>query len=361
VTPAERAARLALARSDGVGPVGFGRLLARFGSGEAALRALPRLAGAQGRRVATLDDAAREFAAAEAAGAFHIFLGEAAYPPLLAELADPPPVLLARGNPGVAARPAVAMVGARNASAAARAWAREVSRELASAGFAVVSGLARGVDGAAHEGALEAGATVGCVAGGVDVAYPPEHADLQNRIAAGGLVVGEMPPGVQPQARHFPRRNRLIAGMAQATVVVEAALGSGSLITARIAGEAGREVMAVPGSPLDPRARGGNALLKEGATLVEDAGDILAVLRPFEVKATTPRPQREDRVAQPELGLDADAGSRVRALLGPVPVPVEELVRQTGLAAAVVGAVLTDLEVDGVLARHAGGRVALAA
>ncbi len=371
--PAERRALLRLARTDGVGPVSFRRLLDRFGSGARAAAALPDLWRREGRDLAPEALAEDELAAAERLGIRHVFAGEADYPPQLAALVDAPPVLLLRGNVALARGALVGIVGARNASAAGRALAGRIAADLGAAGFVIVSGLARGIDAAAHEAALATG-TVACVAGGPDVAYPPENAALQQAVAETGLIVSEMPPGTEPQARHFPRRNRLIAGLAEGLVVIEAALGSGSLITARLAGEAGREVMAVPGHPLDPRARGGNGLIKAGATLVEDAADIVAALRPFAVTAEgvgePAAPPLPDAAADPAAdpaadtlsGADAtpeDAAERVTALLSPVPVPVDALVRASGLPAAQVAAILTDLELAGALVRHSGGRVAM--
>ena len=360
--PAERLARLRLARTEGVGPVSFRRLLDRFGSGERAAAELPDLWRREGRALAPEALAEDEMAAADALGARHVFAGEADYPPLLAELADCPPVLLVRGSPALARGALVGIVGARNASAAGRTLAARLAADLGAAGFVVVSGMARGIDAAAHEGALATG-TIACVAGGPDVAYPSENAALQEAIAETGLIVSEMPPGTAPQARHFPRRNRLIAGLVEGLVVIEAALGSGSLITARLAGEAGRDVMAVPGHPLDPRARGGNGLIRSGATLVEDATDVLATLRPFAVAGAGVREPVATPVAAPADDADTtpeDAAERVAALLSPVPVAVDSIVRASGLPAARVAAILTELELAGSLVRHSGGRVAAA-
>lgn len=352
--PAERLARLRLARTDGVGAVSFGQLLARNGSARAAI-AEPT------RNWLPAAEAEAEFAAAAAAGARHVFLGEGDYPPLLAELADPPPLLLIAGDAALAARPVVALVGARNASAAGRALAFELAQALGEAGWVVASGLARGIDAQAHRGALPTG-TIGCVAGGIDVAYPSENAALQDDISATGLLLSELPPGTEPQARHFPRRNRLIAGVARGLVVIEAAAGSGSLITARIAGEAGREVMAVPGHPKDPRSSGGNNLIRQGATLVESAADVLAALSPFAVvaRADRPAPRRaapvraprspEPRAHRPEGGL--------LELLSVSGVAVDEVVRASGLPASAVQAALADMEIEGQVVRLAGGRVA---
>jgi DNA processing protein len=363
----ERLARLRLARTDGVGPVSFAQLLRRFGSAVAAEAALLSMR----KPLADAGLPQAEMARADVVGARHVFHGEADYPPLLAELGDPPPVLLMAGDAALAGRPVVAMVGARNASAAGRGLAREMAEALGAAGWVVASGMARGVDAAAHAGALATG-TIACVAGGVDVAYPPENAALQAEVAAQGLVMSELPPGTEPQARHFPRRNRLIAGVARGVVVIEAAPGSGSLITARIAGEAGREVMAVPGHPLDPRSRGGNGLIKEGAVLVEGAADVLAVLAPFAVVARPAAPVARVRAVPARSGATAPpassaspggngpgAGSIVE-LLSVSGVSVDEVVRASGLGVADVQGLLSDLELEGRVVRLSGGRVALA-
>ena len=361
-TPAERLARLRLARTDGIGPVGFGQMLEAHGS---ALAACDWLAGER-RRLADAGAVADEMARAERIGAQHVLLGEADYPPLLAALADPPPVLVAAGDLALAARPVVAIVGARNASAAGRGLAQEMAKALGEAGWVVASGLARGIDSAAHKGALATG-TIGCVAGGVDIAYPPENAALQAQIAETGLLMSELPPGTEPQARHFPRRNRLIAGVARGLVVIEAAPGSGSLITARLAGDAGREVMAVPGHPADPRSRGGNRLLKDGAVLVEEAADVLAALSPFAVfERPQPRPPRElrrelrrgARIVPKPVGALPEGGEGFLSLLSQSGVTVDELVRASGLPASDVQARLADLEIDGQVVRLAGGKVA---
>lgn len=353
---AERVARLRLARTDGVGPVSHGQLLQRFGSAVDAVAALMGM----GRPLAADGVAEREMAAADALGARHLVLGDADYPPLLAEMTDPPPVLLMMGDAALAARPVVAMVGARNASAAGRGLALEMAEALGAAGWVVASGLARGIDAEAHRGALETG-TIGCVAGGVDIAYPPENAQLQAAVAARGLLLSEMPPGTEPQARHFPRRNRLIAGVARGVVVIEAAPGSGSLITARIAGEAGREVMAVPGHPRDPRSAGGNGLIRQGATLVEQAADVLAVLNPFALVARQAPAARRAAPARPvrptPVPVAAGQGDLLD-LLSVSGVALDEVVRASGLPVAAVQAMLSDLEIEGQVVRLAGGRVA---
>lgn len=353
------AARLRLIRTPGVGPVTYRQLLARFGTAGAAIEALPTLARRGGGRPPAVPDARaalREIAAVAALGARHVFLDAPDYPPLLAAIDTAPPAVIVRGDLALAnAAPCVALVGARNASAAACRFARGLAHDLAEAGVVVVSGLARGIDTAAHTGALPR--TIGVIASGIDIAFPPENAALQEQVASAGLIVAEQPPGTQPLARHFPSRNRIIAGLASGTVVVEAAPRSGSLITARLATEAGREVMAVPGSPLDPRAQGCNLLIREGATLIQNAADVLEQIRPIDPRGV--------RAPATPFGMApaADASDRDRAavagLLGPVPVTIDELVRQSGLAPAVVLTVLLELEMAGRLERHAGGRVSL--
>ncbi len=357
MTPAEQLAALRLIRTDSVGPVGFRHLLRRFGSAAAAVEALPDIAR---RNSAALTPFPRDAAEAEmeqvaALGARHLHLAQAAYPAQLAATPDAPPVLIVKGDMALAGRPMVAMVGARNASAAGRTLARGIAQDLGAAGFVIVSGMARGIDAAAHEGALPSG-TIACIAGGIDIAYPPENHALQQAVGETGLLLAEQPPGIEPQARHFPRRNRLIVGLAEGVLVVEAAAGSGSLISARLAGDYGREVMAVPGHPADPRSHGGNRLLRDGAALVENAADVLAVLRPF-ASLPVAAPLRE-----PVLPLLPDTPANdlmLFELLG-APVAVDELVRQSGLSAAMVMSMLADMELDGRIARHAGGRVSRA-
>ena len=292
-TPADAIDRLRLARTEGVGPVAYRRLLARYGSAAAALDALPGLARAGGRpspqAVPSPDDAMRELRGFARLGARMLFAGEPDYPPLLALLDDAPAAIAVLGDPALLASRAVALVGGRNASANGQRMAENLAAELAHS-LVVVSGLARGIDAAAHAGALQTGRTIAAVAGGLDMPYPPEHADLQRRIAESGAVVTEAPLGTAPQARHFPRRNRIIAGLALGVVVVEAALRSGSLITARLAQEAGRELFAVPGSPLDPRSRGANDLIRQGAHLDRDgAGRAGQPARPPLARGTGPR------------------------------------------------------------------------
>ena len=355
---ADAADRLRLIRSANIGPVTYAQLIARFGSAAAALDAVPQLAARGGGRAPVLADprgVEREMAAVAKLGARYLFLGTPDYPALLAALETAPPVLIARGRAELLSGPAVAMVGARNASAAACRFARGLALGLVEAGQVVASGLARGIDTAAHQGATPA--TIAVIASGHDIAFPPENAALQEQLAREALVLSEQPPGTEPLARFFPQRNRIIAGLARGTVVVEAAPKSGSLITARLAAEAGREVMAVPGSPIDPRAQGCNLLIREGATLVQSVADILEALGPLDPRMVR-APSSAWGAPPPEDASDADR-RRVTALLGPVPVPIDELIRQSELSPAVVQTVLLELELAGRLERHAGARVSL--
>ncbi len=352
-------ARLRLIRTPSIGPVSYRQLVRRFGSAAAAIDAIPDLARAGGGPPPVVPPAAvaeREQALLARTGARHLFLDDPDYPPLLAQADNAPVVLTVRGDIALATRTPVAMVGARNASAAACRFARQLAQSLAERGASVVSGLARGIDTAAHQGAMPA--TIAVIAGGIDTLYPPENDELQQRIAAEGLLIAEMPPGTQARARHFPHRNRIIAALSLGTVVVEAAPRSGSLITARLAGEAGREVMAVPGHPSDPRAQGCNMLIRDGATLVQNADDVLEQLRPIDERAAVRSPAAGWGAPPPEDATDADRRT-IERLLGPVPVAVDELVRQSGCAPAVVQMVLLELELAARLERHAGGRVSL--
>ena len=357
----EAFARIRLLRSPNIGPVSYRQLLRRFGTAAAALAALPDLAARGGSpyRAASEARVSTELAAACAAGARYLFHDAKDYPAALAALDTAPPILIWRGNLALGAKPAVAIVGARNASAAAVKLARQFAGELAEAGFVVVSGLARGIDGASHQAALSGG-TIGVIASGIDIAYPPEHADLQEAIATQGLLLAEQPPGTEPLARHFPARNRIIAGLAVGTLVIEAAPKSGSLITARLAGEAGREVMAVPGSPLEPRSQGCNQLIREGAVLVQSAADVIELVSGFDGQ---PRSTFREHPAEFEL-LPDDLGhtpADVANLLTTAPVAVDELIRQSGEGTAAVQLALLELELAGQLVRHAGGRVSRAA
>ena len=355
-----RIAKLRLLRSPRIGPVTYAQLVARFGSAPAALDALPMLAARGGGKppeIAALGPVEREIARVEQLGARYLFSDDLDYPSLLGEIDSAPPALIVRGDTALLARSCIAVVGARNASAAARRFARELAHALSSEGVTIVSGLARGIDTAAHIGSIDGG-TVGVIASGIDIAFPPENAELQEAVATRGLLIAEQPPGAEPRARHFPWRNRIIAGASLATVVVEAAPKSGSLITARLAGEMGRDVLAVPGSPLDPRAQGCNLLIREGATLVQNAADILEAIRPIDARAL--RSPASDYIAPPPV-MDASARERDKIvdLLSPVAVAVDELIRQSGLPPAIVQTVLLELELAGRLERHAGGRVSL--
>ncbi|HLZ67492.1 MAG TPA: DNA-processing protein DprA [Aliidongia sp.] len=364
LNPQERLDWLRLIRTENVGPVTFHQLLQRHGSAAAALAALPELARRGGRRNFTIwprEQAERELAAIHKLGAHLIAWGEPDYPPHLAPLDDAPPLITVLGRPELLARRSIAMVGARNASASGQRFAREMAYDLARAGYVVTSGLARGIDAAAHGGALAQG-TVAVVGGGADVVYPEENRGLYDEIVADGAVVAESPLGTVPQARHFPRRNRLISGMSLGVVVIEAALKSGSLITARFAAEQGREVFAVPGSPLDPRCRGTNDLIRNGATLVEGADDVLAALAGMGGRGPAAPPARPSapRMAleSPPIQLD-EAESAVTGLLGPTPVTVDELLRQCHLSPSIIATVLLELELAGRLDRHPGGLVSL--
>ncbi|WP_233994048.1 DNA-processing protein DprA [Porphyrobacter sp. AAP60] len=362
----EAFARIRLLRSPNIGPVSYRQLLARFGTAAAALEALPDLVS-RGRgpyRPAPADSIEREVAAVRKAGARYLFHDQPDYPALLAELDSAPPIITCRGRLALASAPCVALVGARNASAAAVKLARDFGAGLAEAGFTVVSGLARGIDGAAHEGALslESRPTIGVIASGIDITYPPQHVDLQERIASEALLIAEQPPGTEPRGRHFPSRNRIIAGLALGTLVVEAAPKSGSLITARLAGEAGREVMAIPGSPLDARALGCNQLIREGAVLVQTPEEVVELLQSF-----TGAPRSRFRVSESAADFDYaelataewdGAGTEaIAALLSNAPVAVDELIRQSGASAAAVHMALLELELSGDLERHEGGLV----
>jgi DNA processing protein len=322
------------------------------------LDAVPDLARRGGGKppvLCTRDSAEREIGKADKLGAKWLVLGQGLYPRLLAELEDAPPLLMAKGNLNLLDRQAVAIVGARNASAAACRFARGLAYDLGQHDLLVVSGLARGIDSAAHDGAVATG-TVGVIAGGIDIFYPPENEERQKAMYERALVLAEMPPGTEPRARHFPYRNRIIAGMSSGTVVVEAAPRSGSLITARLAAEAGREVMAVPGSPLDPRAQGCNQLIRDGATLIQNAADVVEAIRPFENRVcAAPDPY----MAPADQMNGDDALSLVEELLGPSPVPVDEIIRLSGASSGAVQMALLELDLAGRLDRHAGGKVSL--
>jgi DNA processing protein len=366
LTDEQRIDWLRLIRSPNVGPRTFRALINHFGGARAALTALPSLArrgGATGAmEVYPRADAEREIAAAKKLGVVFVALGEVAYPLRLQMIDDAPPLLAIRGQMRALALPMVAIVGSRNASGAGLKFTQRIARELGEAGFAIVSGLARGIDAAAHAASL-ATATIAVLAGGQDRVYPPEHAELLDAILPLGVALSEMPLGREPRARDFPRRNRLISGLSLGVVIVEAAKRSGSLITARFALEQGREVFAVPGSPLDPRAEGTNGLIKQGATPVTETADIIAVLRPIMEEKKFPAheadPSAEDDTAG-EVDPASDERTRIVALLGPAPVQIDDLVRLSKSSPAVVRMVLLELEIAGRIERHGGGLVSLA-
>jgi DNA processing protein len=365
LSQAEAFARIRLLRSPNIGPISYRQLLARFGRAEAALAALPDLAGRRGVAYRPAGTAAieAEVAAVRRAGARYLFHDQPGYPALLGELVSAPPILICRGDGALAQAPCVAVVGARNASAAAVRLARDFAAALGQAGLVVVSGLARGIDGAAHEGAFPR--TIGVIASGIDIAYPPQHAGLQERIAREGLLIAEQPPGTEPRGRHFPSRNRIIAGLALGTLVVEAAPQSGSLITARLAAEAGREVMAIPGSPLEPRAMGCNQLIREGAVLVQRPEEVIELIEGF-----TGAPRARFQVGEDAAAFDHaalaqldwgearhDTSAQIAALLTHAPLSIDELIRQSGMSAAEVHMALLALELAGELEREADGAV----
>ena len=363
----ERLAWLRLARTESIGPASFAALIARFGDAREALKEAPRLArrgGAKGElRIPAEGDARAELDALAELGGRLIASIEPDFPTGLAVLDPPPPVISVLGRPDILQREMVAIVGARNASALGIKFATQLARDLGESGLVVASGLARGIDHAAHTGALHSG-TVAVVAGGVDVIYPPENTSLYEKITREGAVIAELPLHTAPLARHFPRRNRLISGLARGVVVVEAAERSGSLITATYALEQGREVFAVPGSPLDPRARGSNRLIREGATLTETADDVLAVLRPMMGRSFSklafgePAPTGPAPASLPSADKADSVLALVEEKLGPAPVEIDELVRQCGLPAADVLTVLLELELAGRVQRHPGNRIA---
>jgi DNA processing protein len=360
LTDAQRIDWLRLIRSDNVGPRTFRSLINHFGSAQAALERLPDLerrgGAARPGRIFSEEDARAELAASKRIGVSLVAPGEAGYPPRLATLDDAPPLLGVRGALDVLMRPVIAIVGSRNASGAGLKFAGTLARDLGEAGFVIASGLARGIDQAAHRASLASG-TVAVLAGGHDKIYPPEHEDLlAAMIEASGAAISEMPLGHVPRARDFPRRNRLISGAALGVVVVEAAHRSGSLITARIAAEQGREVFAVPGSPLDPRAAGTNDLIKQGATLTTEAADVIHAVEPIMERPIELRePDEEPFASEP----DASDRARIVSLLGPTPILLDDLIRMAGTSPAIARTVLLELELAGRLERHGGGLVSL--
>ena len=355
---------LRLIRSENVGPHTFRELVNHYGGARAALSALPALArrgGASGAaRICSLADAEQELEAVRRQGIELVALGEPDYPQRLQMIDDAPPLLAVRGKLALLSQALVAIVGSRNASAAGVKFTERLARALGEAGFGIVSGLARGIDAAAHRASLATG-TVAVLAGGHARIYPAEHESLLDEIVADGAGVSEMPLNWEPRARDFPRRNRLISGLAVGVVIVEAARRSGSLITARLAGEQGREVFAVPGSPLDPRAEGTNGLLKQGATLVTEASDVIAVLEPIlgrgvDLPAEEPARDMHEPVHDEPA---EDDRARIVSLLGPTPASLDDLVRLSRTSPAIVRTVLLELEIAGRLERHGGALVSL--
>jgi DNA processing protein len=370
----QRLASLRLIRSENVGPVTFRELVHHLGGAEEALEALPELSRRGGYRqpirICPREVAEAELRAAADIGANALFVGEPGYPQALAAVDPPPPLIYVKGNAGHLSRPMLAIVGARNGSAAVQKLARLFASTVGAAGFVIVSGLARGIDSAAHEAALATG-TVAVLAGGPDNVYPPEHAGLQREIAQRGCLVTENPPGFAPRAQDFPRRNRIISGLALGVLIVEAARRSGTLVTARMAGEQGREVFAIPGHPLDPRAEGTNGLLKSGATLVTEPDDVLQALSPLLREPLSPilarDPARAHQAALPLDGpqgppsgllIEADRGRLIEAL-GPAPVDVDELARATGLSPRAIQIGLLELALAGRIERHGHHLVSL--
>lgn len=369
LTERQRIAWLRLIRSDNIGPATFRDLINHFGTAETALAMLPELSRRGGStrtvRIATEGEAERELETARRFGAAFVGIGEPDYPPALRQIDGAPPLLAVKGNLKAGLKPAIGIVGSRNASISGTKFAAMMARDTGRAGYTIISGLARGIDTSAHQASLETG-TIAAMAGGLDQPYPPENIGLLREIWDGtGLAISEMPFGWEPRARDFPRRNRLIAGVALGVVVIEAASRSGSLITARLAGDFGRLVFAVPGSPLDPRCHGTNGLLKDGAIVTTEAADILEALAPLSkidlfspVQAREPTQDEEKPLMLPP---DDAERSRIVDALGPTPVEVDDIIRHTELPASSVYLVLLELDIAGRLHRHAGGLVSIAA
>ena len=364
LTDDQRLAWLRLIRSDNIGPATFRELLNHFGSASAAIEAVPELAQRGGKtiRIAPVGDAEHEIVALQRLGGRLVAIGEPDYPPWLRHIDSAPPLISIRGDSAVFTRPTLAIVGSRNASIAGVKFAKQIARDLGEKGYLIASGLARGIDTAAHEASMSTG-TVAVLAGGLDRLYPPENFDLAEMILTrGGAHLTEMPIGWEPRARDFPRRNRIVSGVALGVIVVEAAARSGSLITARFAGEQGRIVFAVPGSPLDPRATGANRLIRDGARIVTDIDDIVAEIEPMVGRDVEIPPYIEEGEADGgPLPADAEDSDRTRIVdgLGPTPVEMDEIIRFTGLKPAIVHLVLLELDLAGRIARHPGGRISL--
>ncbi|MBR7651831.1 DNA-processing protein DprA [Brucella oryzae] len=364
---------LRLIRTDHIGPVTFRDLILFCGSASNAIEMLPDLnirgGSARPIRVMSMDDAERELETIERAGARLVGMGEPDYPQQLKNCEAPPPLVTIKGSAAVFRKPPVAIVGSRNASVIGARFTERLSHDLGEAGFAVISGLARGIDAAAHRASMKTG-TVAVLAGGLDRPYPPENLPLYRTIPEqGGALISEMPMGAEPRSRDFPRRNRIIAGLSLGLIVVEAAERSGSLISARMAGDMGRTVFAVPGSPLDPRARGTNLLLKQGATLVTEANDVIEALRPladsnaYQTDITVQPDLLSPAMEEPEsfqpIATEEQRDIVINAL-GPVPTDIDTLVRHTGMDTGAIQLILLELDLAGRLHRYAGNQVALA-
>ncbi len=358
---------LRLIRSENVGPVTFFKLIAKFGSAREALHALPEISARGGLKrpikLCKVETAERELEYAEQIGATLIAACESQFPALLKQIDGSPPVIYTKGQASLFDRPSVALVGSRNASAVGRNFSRTLASELGEAGYVTVSGLARGIDTSVHQASIRTG-TIGVIAGGIDVFYPPENQSLQHEMSDVGLVVTEMPARTRPQARHFPRRNRIISGLCVATIVVEAATRSGSLITARLANEQGREVFAVPGSPMDPRAGGTNKLIQDGATIITSTQDVINALqqlgeRHIEQSDLFGGVAEEDDFAMMDDDVAVDIHQQVTSLLSPTPTSIDDLVRETGASVQAVQSVLLELDLAGRLERHTGHRVSI--
>ncbi len=365
LTDQQRLSWLRLCRSDHVGPIAFRDLINHYGSAQAALEAVPELArrggAAKRMRIATVEEAEREMTQCAVHGAQILCKGERGYPNWLSHLRDAPPVLTTKGAVEVLEQNAIGIVGSRNASISGMKIASMLARDLGASGLAIVSGFALGIDQAAHQASLDTG-TIAVFAGGIDRIYPPQHQELFAALMAGrGIAVSEMPFGWKPTARDFPRRNRIIAGISLAVVIIEAARRSGSLITARLANEAGRTVFAVPGSPLDPRAYGTNQLLKQGATIATNATDIIETIAPIIGDMPKPGDAQLEDADTDVLFVEPAPGQRQRVAgaLGPAPVEIDEIIRFTGVRAGTVQMILLELELAGRLERHAGNRVSL--
>lgn len=355
----ERLAHIRLARSKGIGPVTFLKLLDLHGDAATALDAL--LDSPHAHKAASKDQAKAELSAAAKIGASTLLVGDPDYPSRLAAIPDPPTILHCLGDIFLLQSSALAVVGARNASGAGLKLTRTISKAVGEVGICIVSGMARGIDAAAHGAALETG-TIACLAGGLDNIYPPENRQLYENIRSTGLIVSEMPVGTKPQARHFPRRNRIISGLSDGVLVIEAAIRSGSLITARLAGEHGREIFAVPGSPLDPRSAGANSLIKDGAILARGAVDIISEFTTLQPRQTKLNPindtEKEKPTDQAPMGKPTETPNPkdLMTILSPSPIHIDEIVLLIGGSADSILAELQMLELDGKIARHSGGR-----